>query len=97
VAYLIGTPAYCQTAICGPVLDLLLTEHANRPDFTMVHAEVYTDSTIETVAPAVTAYHMSFEPALFIADAKGTLVARLDSIYDAQELKAALDLAAAPA
>ena len=25
---------------------------------------------------------MSFEPGLFIADAKGTLVARLDSIYD---------------
>ena len=73
------------------------TERANRPDVTMVHAEVYTDSTIETVAPAVTAYHMNFEPALFIADAKGTLVARLDSIYDAQELKAALDLAAAPA
>jgi hypothetical protein len=97
VAYLIGTPAYCQTAVCGPVLDLLLTERANRPDFAMVHAEVYTDSTIETVAPAVTAYHMNFEPALFIADAKGTLVARLDSIYDAQELKAALDLAAAPA
>ena len=97
VAYLIGTPAYCQTAVCGPVLDLLLTERANRPDVTMVHAEVYTDSTIETVAPAVTAYHMNFEPALFIADAKGTLVARLDSIYDAQELKAALDLAAAPA
>lgn len=97
VAYLIGTPAYCQTAVCGPVLDLLLAERANRPDFTMVHSEVYTDSTIETVAPAVTAYHMNFEPGLFIADAKGTLVARLDSIYDTQELKAALDLAAAPA
>ena len=49
------------------------------------------------MAPAVTAYHLNFEPRLFIADAKGTLVARLDSIYDAQELKAALDLAAAPA
>jgi hypothetical protein len=96
VAYLIGTPAYCQTAVCGPVLDLLLDERAHRPEMTMVHAEVYTDSTIETVAPAVTAYHMNFEPALFVADAKGTLVARLDSIYDTQELKAALDLAAPP-
>ena len=28
VAYLIGTPAYCQTAVCGPVLDLLLDRAA---------------------------------------------------------------------
>jgi len=91
VAYLIGTPAYCQTAVCGPVLDLLLAQQPNRPDFTMVHSEVYTDDTIENVAPAVTAYHLNFEPALFIANAKGVLVARLDSIYDTQELTAALD------
>ena len=31
------------------------------------------------MAPAVTAYHMNFEPALFVADAKGTWW-RLDSI-----------------
>ena len=97
VAYLIGTPAYCQTAVCGPVLDLLLKEQPNRPGMVMLHAEVYTDDTIETVAPAVTAYHLNFEPALFVADARGTIVARLDSIYDTKELTAALDLASAPA
>jgi hypothetical protein len=96
VAYLIGTPAYCQTAVCGPVLDLLLAERDKRPEITMVHAEVYTDDTIQTVAPAVTAYHLNFEPALFIANGQRLLVARLDSIYDAQELSAALDLAVAP-
>jgi hypothetical protein len=95
VAYLIGTPAYCQTGVCGPVLDLLLAEHVKRSDFTMVHAEIYTDSTLQAVAPAVTAYHMSFEPSLFIADSKGVLVERLDSIYDAAELAAALDRASA--
>ena len=98
VAYLIGTPAYCQTGVCGPVLDLLLTERANRPRrHDGARRGLHRQHRSTTVAPAVTAYHMTFEPALFIADAKGTLVARLDSIYDAQELKAALDLAAAPA
>jgi hypothetical protein len=93
LAYLIGTPAYCKTAVCGPVLDLLLDQQASRPGMGMVHAEVYTDDTIETVAPAVTAYSLNFEPVLFVADASGTLVARLDSIWDASELNAALDLA----
>ena len=97
VAYLIGTPAYCKTAVCGPVLDLLLAEQPKRPDFTMVHAEVYTDDTLEAIAPAVTAYHLNFEPALFVANDQGVLVARLDSIYDTRELTAALDLAVTPA
>ena len=95
VAYLIATPAYCQTAICGPVLDLLLAEHTKRSDFVMVHAEVYTDDTIETPAPAVTAYHLNFEPCLFVANTKGVITARLDSIWDASELTAALDTASA--
>jgi hypothetical protein len=62
----------------------------------MVHAEIYTDDTLESIAPAVTAYHMNFEPALFVADDQGILVARLDSIYDTRELTAALDLAMVP-
>jgi hypothetical protein len=93
VAYLIGTPAYCQTGICGPVLDLLLAESKLRPNFSMVHAEVYTDDTINTPSPAVTNYHMSFEPCLFVANAKGVMTARLDSIWDAGELSKALDTA----
>jgi hypothetical protein len=95
LAYLIGTPAYCKTAVCGPVLDQLLAQQDSRPDLAMVHAEVYTDDTIEVVAPAVTAYSLNFEPVLFVADATGTLVARLDSIWDESELTAALDLAVA--
>jgi hypothetical protein len=95
VAYLIGTPAFCQTGVCGPVLDLLLAEHVKRSDYVMVHSEVYTDTTVQNVAPAVTAYHMNFEPSLFIADSKGMLVERLDSIYDSVELAAALDRASA--
>jgi hypothetical protein len=93
VAYLIGTPAYCETGVCGPVLDLLLAEHDKRDDFAMVHADVYTDSSLQTVAPAVTAYKMSFEPCLFVTDRKGVIVQRLDAIYDAKELSVALDAA----
>jgi hypothetical protein len=91
VAYLIGTPAFCQTGVCAPILDNLITAHTRLGDkVTMVHAEVYTDSTATTTTPAVQAYQMSFEPCLWITDATGTVVERLDFVFDQGEIDAAL-------
>jgi hypothetical protein len=56
----------------------------------MVHAEVYTDNTATTTTPAVQAYQMSFEPCLWITDATGTVVERLDFVFDQGEIDAAL-------
>ena len=93
VAYLIGTPAYCQTGVCGPVLDFLLAAREKIVDkIVMVHADIYTDNSIKTVSPAVLAYQMDYEPALFIADASGKIVERLDAVWDADELQTALKL-----
>ena len=88
VVYLIGTPAHCSTGSCAPALDGLLAlkdELAGR--YTVVHAEVYTDDTATTVAPAVSNYAMTYEPALFITDASGTIVERLDAVFDEVELR----------
>jgi hypothetical protein len=94
LALLIGTPKYCQTGVCGPVLDLLLAEHDRLGDaFTMLHAEVYaTDYTgPETdYAPIVDAFSLSFEPYLVIAGADGVIRQRLDVVWDADELRGAL-------
>lgn len=91
VAYLIGTPAFCQTGVCAPILDNLITAHTRLGDkVAMVHAEVYTDNTATTVTPAVQAYNMSFEPCLWITDATGMVVERLDFVFDQGEIDAAL-------
>jgi hypothetical protein len=91
VAYLIGTPAFCQTGVCAPILDNLLTAHAAVGDkVAMVHSEVYTDNEATTPAPAVSAYHMTFEPCLWVTDASGTIVERLDFVFDQSEINAAL-------
>ncbi|MGD9793376.1 MAG: twin-arginine translocation signal domain-containing protein [Acidimicrobiia bacterium] len=96
IALLIGTPAYCQTGICGPVLDLLVAEQKNYAGkIEMIHAEVYTKAYTGADTPttlAVEQYHLTFEPYLVVADATGTIVARLDAIWDADELKSSLDL-----
>lgn len=91
VAYLIGTPAHCSTGTCGPVLEAMIPVKERLGDaVSFVHAEVYADPEATEVAPAVDAYRMEFEPALWVTDATGTIVARLDSVFDEEELLAAL-------
>ncbi|MDP9418832.1 MAG: hypothetical protein M3P53_01535 [Actinomycetota bacterium] len=93
IAMLIATPAYCQTAICGPVLDLLV---ARQPDFadqiTMIHVEVYPDraSAGRVTTDTVRAYGLAWEPSLFLARADGTIASRLDYTYDVDELDGSL-------
>jgi hypothetical protein len=91
VALLVATPAYCQTAICGPVLDLLVDRQAKYADrVTMIHAEVYTDDSARSATDVVKAYGLVWEPSLFLATPDGTIVERLDYTYDAAELDRAL-------
>ena len=100
VALLVSTPAYCQIGICGPVLDVLLELVEAYPGVTFLHAEPFADA--EAVggpqgaqpAPIMTALQMGYEPALWVADAGGTVVDRLDFVFDATEMRAGLDLVA---
>jgi hypothetical protein len=95
-ALLVATPAFCQVAICGPVLDLLLERTDRYADqIGFVHAEVYSDpaTSIEgddAYAPVVTDLGLFFEPVLLLADVAGNVVERVDAIYDIGELDAAL-------
>jgi hypothetical protein len=93
VAFLVGTPAHCQTGTCSPALEGLVSladEYGDR--VTMVHAEIFTDDTATTVTPLVQFYAMDFEPALFVTDASGVIVSRLDAVFNTDEIRAALDL-----
>ena len=96
-ALLVSTPAFCQTVICGPVLDLLITESEARPDMDFVHAEVYKDAEAignvsgATLTEAVTIVGAGlFEPTLIVTDGDGMVTARLDFTFDRDELAEAL-------
>lgn len=91
VVYFIGTPAYCTTGTCAPGLDALIDISKtleNKAVF--VHADVYKDKTATEAAPAVQAYKLSYEPLLYITDAQGIQIDRLDAIFDAKELREVL-------
>ncbi|MEM9200597.1 MAG: hypothetical protein AAGC53_03015 [Actinomycetota bacterium] len=95
---LIATPGFCQTDICGPVVDLLIEEASDRSDLNVIHAEVYVDPSdfaaggFPDLTDVVQAAALPFEPSLFVADANHTIVARLDTTFDRSELRQALDL-----
>lgn len=94
VAYYVGTPAFCSTGSCAPALEALIDLHAERStQFVAVHAEVFSDDAATEVAPAVLAVGMTFEPAIFLTDANGVIVERLDAVWDRSELAEALDRA----
>lgn len=91
VVYLVGTPAHCQTGVCGPVLDQLIDLSAEIGDSVVfVHADVYADTAATQPAPAVTAAKLTFEPTLFVTDATGVVVERLDAVWDTDEVRALL-------
>lgn len=88
VALLVATPAFCQIAICGPVLDVLVAAQADHPGIRFVHAEVYADPAkdLDTYAPIVAPLGLHFEPCLILAGPGGIVVERLDTIFDGVEL-----------
>jgi len=92
----IATPGFCQTDICGPVVDLLIDAAPARPDVDFIHAEVYIDpSVFETgkfpaTTPAVDVNELPFEPVLYVADADATIVSTLSTTWDQTELATAL-------
>jgi hypothetical protein len=91
VAYIVGTPAHCQTGTCAPALEFLVKSHSRVGDkITMVHADVYSDDAATTVAPAVAALGLDYEPVLYLVK-HGTVVDRVDVIWDQQELDERID------
>ena len=93
-----STPGYCQTATCGPQLEVvkaLKREHGARAGF--IHVEVY-DNPLEIqgdlsrarVAAAVTEWRLPSEPWTFVVDAAGIVRARFEGLATREELEPAL-------
>lgn len=90
VAFLVGTPAHCQTGVCAPILDNLIDLQAQFPDVTFVHVDVYADEAATKVAPAVQALTLTFEPVLWITDSTGVITHRFEGVWHPSEVAQAL-------
>ncbi len=99
MAVLVATPAFCATAYCGPVLDTLIEGAPGAPGVAMVHLEPYANARAVNgdltspdllLAPSMGALGLTYEPVLFLVDGSGTLVDRIDNVFDLSELEPAL-------
>ncbi len=95
---LVSTPGFCQTTVCGPVLELLI-ELPKDPKWDVIHAEVYTEpkkiaegtDLQKLISPVIQTYGMTFEPCFIVAGSDNRVEARLDYAFDKSEMREALN------
>ena len=95
---IVSTPGFCQTSICGPVLELLI-ELPKSSNWDVIHAEVYTEpkkiaegiDLQKLISPVVQTYGMNFEPCFIVAGSDNKVLARLDYAFDKSEMRKAVD------
>ena len=93
-----STPAYCQTATCGPQLDVikrLKADYGGAVNF--IHIEVYDnpreiegDLSRAVISPTLTEWGLPSEPWTFVMDGGGIVRAKFESFTTREELEAAL-------
>jgi hypothetical protein len=92
VVVLFATPAFCQTAVCGPTVEVLEEIRTEYRDVTFIHCEIFSDAGT-TVGDPVAAWELPTEPWLFTIDPAGTIVRRADGplLVVADEVRSLID------
>jgi hypothetical protein len=87
----LATPAYCQTAICAPVVDSVEAVYKDYKDqANFIHLEIYKDFQELIPADEVAEWGIPSEPWTFVIDADGNIVARFGGPISPRELTEAL-------
>ncbi len=88
IVLLFATPQFCQSRVCGPVVDeaeQVKQLYGDKAAF--IHMEIYNDNDPDKgVRPQVRAFHLPSEPWLFAIDRQGTVRAALEGAFGVDEL-----------
>jgi hypothetical protein len=89
-----ATPAFCQTALCGPTLEVVKEAAAERPSIDFVHVEPFDieqarAGTLDPI-PTMSEWGLATEPWVFVVDRDGTVTASFEGVIGLGELEAAL-------
>lgn len=92
VVLLFATPQFCQSRVCGPVVDE--AEQVKQTDgkgVAFVHMEIYRGNNPKAgVRPQVKAFHLPSEPWLFVIDRHGIIRTRIEGAWGIPELERAI-------
>jgi len=90
---LFSTPAFCQTRMCGPAYELageLQERYGQAINF--IHVEVFTGlpnpaANNWEMDPAMAAFGLTTEPWLYLIDAEGTVIYRVEGLFTTAEVE----------
>jgi hypothetical protein len=92
IVLLFATPQFCQSRVCGPVVDVaaqVQRDFGDKAEF--IHMEIYKDNDpSKGVRPQVRAFKLPSEPWLFVIDSKGVIRTEIEGAFDVEELTKAV-------
>jgi hypothetical protein len=91
-----GTPVWCQSQACGPMLDQVKDLSSDFPGLNFVHVEIYENIHVErfedlVTVPAVDEWELVSEPWVYVTDATGEISTAFEGAVSDEELRAAFD------
>ena len=90
-----GTPKFCTSGTCSPVLASVGEVRTSVPDANYLHVEIYENlqSPQPTLAPVVAEWDLRSEPWVFVVNADGTVHRKFEGAVSAATLRAAVESA----
>jgi len=83
IVLLFATPQFCQSRVCGPVVDVaeqVKEQYGDKAAF--IHMEIYNDNDpSKGVTPQVKAFRLPSEPWLFAIDRQGVIEAEVEGAF----------------
>ena len=93
IVLLFATPQFCQSRVCGPVVDVaeqVKQLYGDKAAF--IHMEIYKDNDpSKGVRPQVEAFHLPSEPWLFAIERDGTVGAVIEGAFGVEALTEAVE------
>ncbi len=92
-----AAPAYCQTATCGPQVEVLSSLRLRHSGAFFIHVEVYAnpheiqgDLSRARISPLMEEWGLMTEPYTFVINSEGRISAKFEGFVTEQELETAL-------
>jgi hypothetical protein len=98
IVLLFATPQFCQSRVCGPVVDVAeQAKHEYGDKAAFIHMEIYKDNDPgKGPRRQVRAFHLPSEPWLFTIDRKGYVSDAVEGAFGLKLMHEAVDKAIAP-
>ncbi len=92
IVLLFATPQFCQSRVCGPVVDVaeqVKQLYGDKAKF--IHMEIYNENNpSKGVRPQVKAFHLPSEPWLFVIDRQGVIRKVIEGAFGVDQLTEAV-------